>query len=401
MIIVQKFGGTSLGTQQQRDLITNKIIKQIANTPNYKLLIVVSAIGRAGAPYATDTLLSLIDRNRTSKEKQDLLLSCGEIISASLLGSNLDSKGIKCKIITGWNMGLITDENFTDAKIKKIDTERILKYFEEYSVIIATGFQGVTEKGEITTLGRGGSDVTAVALGIALEAKKIEIYTDVEGIMTADPSIVPDAKIIREITYQEIFNLAHDGAKVIHPRAVEIAMQHGVNLWIKSLMSHTSGTLVTHHETSPKDKWELTRVITGIANIDKLTHFKIPSANFNPRQDLNLLEKLAYRGVSLDLISITPTDKAFVVTEDSKDLVIKTIEEFNLEYQCIDKCSKITVVGAAMRGKPGIMAKILQPLAQLNIPIIQTADSHINISILVESKYAKECINVLHKKIIN
>lgn len=401
MIIVQKFGGTSLATPEQRNLITKKITESIANSPSNKFLVVVSAMGRKGSPYATDTFLSLIDRNRTTKDKQDLLLSCGEIISAALLGSSFDKNGIKSKVVTGWNMGLYTDENFSDAKIKRIDAGKIAKYFEQHSVIIATGFQGLTESGEITTLGRGGSDVTAVALGIALEAKDIEIYTDVEGIMTADPRLVPDAKTINEISYQEVFNLAHDGAKVIHPRAVEIAMQHDVNLWIKSLASHTSGTLVTHHETSVKDKWELTRIITGIANIDDLTHFVITSEEFNPKKDLDLLDKLAYRGVSLDMISITPMTKAFVVKDSSKDIVIRTIEEFGLSYKFTDNCSKITVVGAAMKGKPGVMAKILEPLASLKIPIIQTADSHINISILVECRYVKECVNVLHKKLID
>ncbi|SES77887.1 aspartate kinase [Anaerobranca gottschalkii] len=400
MIIVQKFGGTSLATSEQREMIVKKIAAQIAQNPQTKFLVVVSAMGRKGAPYATDTLLGLIDKKKTSKDKQDILLSCGEIISAAILGSNFDRFSIKAKIVTGWNMGIFTDDNFTDAKIKKIDTTRIENYFKEYSVVIATGFQGITEEGEITTLGRGGSDITAVALGIALNAKDIEIYTDVEGIMTADPRVVPEAKIINEITYQEVFNLAHDGAKVIHPRAVEIAMQHDVNLWIKSLASQHIGTLITHHDQSSKDKWELSRIITGIANIDGLTHFKINTNNYELQKDYDLLDKLAAKGISLDLISISPYTKAFVVKGNETETVIQILKAAEVDFEYTENCTKITVVGVAMKGKPGVMAKILQPLVELNVPIIQTADSHINISILVESKYATDCIKALHNHLI-
>lgn len=400
MIIVQKFGGTSLMNSKQQEDIAKKVKEELSKDNNRKMVIVVSAMGRKGEPYATDTLLSLLDHYKdTTLDKKDLLMSCGETISASVLGSFLDKLGIKNKVLTGWNAGIITDSNFSNASIKAVDTEFIEECLENYPVVVVTGFQGKSSEGELTTLGRGGSDVTAVALGIALKAEYVEIYTDVEGIMTADPRVVPDAQIIEEITYQEVFHMANDGAKVIHPRAVEMAMHNDIDLWVKSMESQTKGTKITHHDVKGK-KWEIDRFITGVTSIDKLTHFRIYTEKNNSQKDLQLLEALACKGISLDLISITPCIKAFVVEEKHTYLVIKVVEEFNLHYEYIEDCTKVTVIGVAMKGKPGVMAKILHPLTQVDIPIIQTSDSHINISLLVEKKYSEKSVNALHKYLI-
>ena len=217
-IIVQKFGGSSLTTQEQRMQAANKVIA--AKKDGYASVVVVSAMGRTGDPYATDTLISLVkNTNKTINPRElDLLLNCGEIISAVVLCQLFNSLGYEATVLTGCQAGIITDNSFTEAKILKVKPDKIIKNLKENKIVIVTGFQGITEDGELTTLGRGGSDTTAAALGVALNAEFVEIFTDVDGIKTADPRIVKDAKTLEVVTYNEICQLAQQGAKVIHPR---------------------------------------------------------------------------------------------------------------------------------------------------------------------------------------
>lgn len=224
-ILVQKFGGTSVANPERRTQAAAKVAEAVGK--GYSPVVVVSAIGRAGDPYATDTFLKMVSSiySEVPKRELDLLMSCGEIISGAVMVSTLQSLGLEAVLLTGGQAGIITNNCFGDARIIRIEQEKILKHMEEGKVVVVTGFQGITEDGQITTLGRGGSDTTAAAIGVALNAEAIDIYTDVEGIMTADPRIVEDAKILDVVTYNEISHLAHQGAKVIHPRAVEIAMQ--------------------------------------------------------------------------------------------------------------------------------------------------------------------------------
>jgi aspartate kinase len=224
-IIVQKFGGTSVSTQQRREMVADKIIDAVDK--GYSPVVVVSAIGRKGDPYATDTLLSLINNSEShvSKREMDLLMSCGEIISAVVIGETLEKRKFKVKVLTGGQAGIITNNDYSDADIIKVQTNKIMDLAKEGIIPIVAGFQGATEDGDITTIGRGGSDVTGSVLGEALKAEFIEIYTDVDGIMTADPRIVPEAKVIDKISYNEVFQFADQGAKVIHPREVWPSME--------------------------------------------------------------------------------------------------------------------------------------------------------------------------------
>ncbi|HWJ03898.1 MAG TPA: aspartate kinase, partial [Verrucomicrobiae bacterium] len=268
-VLVQKFGGTSVASPEKRAQVAEKIIA--AKEEGYSPVVVVSAIGRTGDPYATDTFLNLVKGiySDVPKREIDILMSCGEVISGVVMVSTLIGLGHDAVLLTGAQAGILTTNNFGDARIVRIEPKAILENLAEGKVVVVTGFQGITENGEITTLGRGGSDTTASALGVALDAEAIDIYTDVEGIMTADPRIVDDAKILDVITYNEICQLAHQGAKVIHPRAVEIAMQKNIPLRVKSTFSDAPGTLVTNQLDS--DFLELgtditgDRLITGIA----------------------------------------------------------------------------------------------------------------------------------------
>lgn len=244
-IIVQKFGGTSVRDEHGRNLARKHIEKALQD--GYKVVVVVSAMGRKGDPYATDTLLSLIDganAHVTNREK-DLLMACGEIISSVVFTNMLNKHGIKATAFTGAQAGFRTNNDYTNAKIIDMRCERLLRALKEHDVVVVAGFQGAAENGDVTTIGRGGSDTSAAALGAALGAEWVDIFTDVEGVMTADPRIVENARPLDVVTYTEICNMAYQGAKVIHPRAVEIAMQAKVPLRIRSTYSDSPGTLVT------------------------------------------------------------------------------------------------------------------------------------------------------------
>ncbi|MBE6049002.1 MAG: aspartate kinase, partial [Clostridium sp.] len=216
-IIVQKFGGTSVSTKERRKNVIKKVKKAMQD--GFSPVVVVSAMGRKGEPYATDTLLSLVTDSfkKENKLAADLLMCCGEFISSVVMSNDLEDSGIEAVPLTGGQAGIITDDNFNSASLKDVKNKKILQILSEGKVPVVTGFQGMTEDGFFTTLGRGGSDTSAAILGVALEAEKIEIYTDVDGIMTADPRIVKDASLINVISYDEVFQLADQGAKVIHP----------------------------------------------------------------------------------------------------------------------------------------------------------------------------------------
>jgi aspartate kinase len=233
-ILVQKFGGTSVESYEKMNKVCEIIEKYKDN--GHDLVIVVSAMGRKGAPYATDTLIQLCKQvnEHVSKRELDLIMSCGEIISGTLLVNILKSKKINSILLTGAQAGIITNGKYGDSSVLNVNPHRIKEELEKDNVVVVTGFQGITENGEITTLGRGGSDTSAVIVGAGLSAEIVEIYTDVDGIMTADPRIEPDAKVINSINYDEVFQMAEKGAKVIHPRAVEIAKNNNIILKIKN-----------------------------------------------------------------------------------------------------------------------------------------------------------------------
>jgi aspartate kinase len=387
-IIVQKFGGTSVATQQRREMAADKIIEAINN--GYTPVVVVSALGRKGDPYATDTLLSLINNseNNISSREMDLLMCCGEIISAVVMGETLEKRKYRVKVLTGGQAGIITDDNYNDAEILKIDTKKIFDLLYEGFIPIVTGFQGSTESGDFTTLGRGGSDVTGAVLGEALKSEFIEIYTDVDGIMTADPRIVPDAKVIDRISYNEVFQFADQGAKVIHPRAVEYAMRGNVPLIIKNTMSNAPGTIIT----AAKDTGN--RIITGITHMSNRTQVNIW---FDNSDNNGLFTKLAENDVSIDLINVFPKYKAFTVDGKDTKKVQKLLDGLKLTYEIIENCNKIAVIGNGMRGIPGVMAKILSILNESGIEVLQTADSHATIWCLVREEDTVKAINALHK----
>ncbi|MDF2505322.1 aspartate kinase [Clostridium sp.] len=393
-IVVQKFGGTSVSTKERRSLVLEKIIEAKQN--GYNPVVVVSAMGRKGEPYATDTLLSLIDNSfkENNLQASDLLMGCGEIISTVIMSNELSRKSIDSVPLLGGQSGIITDNNFSNASVLRVDTKRLLDIINQGKVPIVAGFQGLTEDGYITTLGRGGSDVTASILGAALNCSKIEIYTDVDGIMTADPRIVKDASLIKEISYNEVFQLADQGAKVIHPRAVQIAAKSNIPLVIKNTLNHCSGTIINKDGTN-----EYKGLITGIANMNNRIQIKV-SVDDNKGNDnyFNILNMLAENKISIDLINVFPKKKIFTINKDQFDEFISVMKNLNINYTHEDDCSKIALIGNGMKEVPGVMATILKTLTREGVEILQTADSNTTIWCLVKTTAAIKTINALHKE---
>lgn len=258
-LFVQKYGGTSLRDLPSRKNLISHAKKCIEG--GNKLVIVVSAMGRKGDPYATDTLIEELKKinNEIDPKKKDLIMSCGETISTSVIAHLLDTEGIPCEALMGFQAGILTDSNFNSSEIIDINVSKILKYIKTGKVVVVAGFQGSNINGEITTLGRGGSDTTAVTLGGYLKAERVDIFTDVPGVAIVDPNIVPNTKYIENISYDDMYNLADNGVKVIHPRAVLAGKKFNIPIKIRSTYLGYHGTLISHEES------QYPRKIIGIA----------------------------------------------------------------------------------------------------------------------------------------
>ncbi|WP_139904575.1 aspartate kinase [Clostridium thermarum] len=394
-IIVQKFGGTSVSTKERRQSAINKVVDCVKK--GYKPVVVVSAMGRMNDPYATDTLLSLVKKDFLDNNKMasDLLMSCGEIISSVVFTADLYEAGYTATPLTGGQAGLITNDKYGEAEVIKVNTTKILEVLDSSSIPVIAGFQGISESGYITTLGRGGSDVSAAIIGGALGAEEVEIYTDVDGIMTADPRIVNNASLIKEISYNEVFQLAEQGAKVIHPRAVEAAMKYNIKLAIKNTLNDCEGTVITSAVTHGEEG----KVITGITHMSHRVQVKINyEDNKNNGSYDDILDILGRNNISIDLINVFPHEKIFTIDDKDKEFVYNLMESMNLIYNKQEECSKIAVVGIGMKGVPGVMARILKRLRNEGIEVLQTADSHMTIWCLVKSSKTQQAIVALHKE---
>lgn len=396
-ILVQKFGGTSLKDAESREYAINHI-KQSINE-GYKVVAVVSAIGRSPDPYATDSLLSLINypNGKQSKREQDLLMSCGEIISAVVLSNELKQSGLIATSLTGAQAGFITTDDFTSAKIKAMEIDRLVSELRAHDVVVVAGFQGQTRDHEVTTLGRGGSDTSAAALGAALQAKYIDIFTDVNGIMTADPRMVKDARTLEVASYTDICNLAYQGAKVVHPRAVEIAMQSKIPIRVRSNRSNEIGTLVTGSTDDIEGIEIPDRLITGIAHMANITQVKIEADQPSGLLHAQIFEAMASASISVDFINIFPSGVMYTIPEMLSEKAERILLDLGYQPKLIHNCAKVSIVGAGMTGVPGVTAKMVQSLVSAGIEILQSADSHTTIWVLINEKDLVTAINALHQ----
>ncbi len=399
--LVQKFGGTSVRNQESRKHAIRHI--QQATEEGYKVVVVVSAMGRKGEPYATDTLLDLVNypNTRLTAREMDVLMSTGELISSIVMANELQEQGMVASALSGPKAGILTTNDHMDARINKVIPDELLKYFRTNDVVVVAGFQGEDEDGNITTLGRGGSDTSAVALGAALEADYVDIFTDVNGIKTADPGIVKNAKTLKVMTYNEIVHLAYEGSKVIHPRAVEIAMQEKIQIRVRSTYLDDEGTLVTFKKTAVLDRGFKDQLVTGIAHQAGITQVNVTSAEEQSMQlHDRLLNELASAGISVDFFNIFSKGLTFTVPNDKLTLTQEIVERLDVTYELNENCAKVSAVGAGIQGVPGVAAKVVSALAEHQIQILQSADSHTTIWLLIKETDLEKAVNALHDKFL-
>ena len=395
-LVVQKYGGTSVGSVDRIKAVADIISK--TTEAGDKVVVVLSAMEGE-----TDKLIDLarsIDPNPEPRE-YDALVSTGEQTSVALMAMALSKKGLKSKSYTAYQLGIITNDKHTQAKILDVKVDKINKDINEGIIPVITGFQGMNETGDITTLGRGGSDTTGVALAVALEADKCEIYTDVDGVFTTDPRICPAARLIHNISFEEMLELSSTGAKVLQLRAVEYASKHDMPIRVLSSFSAGKGTLV--EEISDMER----PVISGISSIDNEAKLTIRGVPDLPGIAAKILGPISDSGIDVDVIvqnisDENTTDFTFTVNESSAneaERILKMTSESlgggSIEVDC--DIAKVSVVGRGMRGQSGIASKMFQVLADNEINILMITTSEIKISVVIEKGLMEKAIIALHE----
>lgn len=396
-LIVQKFGGSSVADADKVRNVASRVTDAYRQGNN--VVVVVSAQG--------DTTDDLIDKAReindkASKREMDMLLSAGEQMSASLLAMAIEKMGLPVVSLCGWQYGMHTNSNYGNARIKNIDTERIQTELDKRNIVIAAGFQGINRFGDITTLGRGGSDTSAVALAASLGADLCEIYTDVDGVYTADPRIVKNAKKLEDISYDEMLELASLGANVLHNRSVELAKKYNVDLEVKSSFERVPGTKVK--EVSHVEKM----LVRGVTRDNDVARISLVRVKDEPGKAFSVFSLLAKYDINVDVIlqSIgreSTKDISFTVSKQNLDTALKILTENNKSIgaeQIIheENISKVSIVGAGMASNAGVAAKMFEALYDANINIQMISTSEIKVSVLIEEKDAERAVNAIHQK---
>ncbi|MCQ2455552.1 MAG: aspartate kinase [Clostridia bacterium] len=395
-LYVKKFGGSSVANAERVFNVANIIVDDYKKGND--VIVVVSAQG--------DTTDDLIEKAReinpggASKREMDVLLTAGEQISISLLAMAIEKIGYPVISLLGWQAGFNTDTNHGMARIKNINTERMKSELDKKRIIIVAGFQGINKYDDLTTLGRGGSDTSAVAIAAAMKADRCQIYTDVDGVYTSDPRKVKYAQKLDEITYDEMLELATLGAQVLNNRSVEMAKKHNVELEVLSSLERKPGTIV-------KEKVKMEKIlIRGVAKDTDVSVISVIGLKDNPGIAFKLFNALAQKKIEVDMILQSvgrngTKDISFSVKRSESENAMKTIDEFkeNLEFEdikCANNVAKISTVGAGMESHPGVAAKMFEALFdnQINIQMIST--SEIKISVIIEEKYADKALAVVH-----
>jgi aspartate kinase len=398
-LIVQKYGGTSVGTIERIKAVAERVVRT-AKAGN-RVVVVVSAMSGE-----TDKLIGLAHQISPSpnEREMDMLLSSGERITSALTAMAVEALGLGAKAMTGRQAGIITDRVHTKARIERIAGDRIVKTLDDGYVVVIAGFQGVTEgETDVTTLGRGGSDLSAVAIAAAVKADLCEIYTDVDGVYTTDPNIVPAARKLGKISYEEMLELASLGAKVLQTRSVEFAMKYNVPVVVRSSFNDNPGTLVVQED---KDMENV--IVSGIAydkNQTKITLVNVPD---RPGIAAKLFDAIAAANVVVDMIVQNVSidgklaDISFTVPKTDVNRAMEVTEKIanDLGAARVDKrddISKVSIVGVGMRAHSGVAAKMFQTLAQHNINIMMISTSEIKVSCVIDLKFTELALRVLHE----
>ena len=394
-LIVQKFGGTSVAdTDRLRNVA--KIITDTYKAGN-QVVAVLSAQGDT-----TDDLIAMagkVNPNASNRE-MDMLLSTGEQISVSLCAMAIEALGCPVISLTGWQAGMFTNTVSRNARIKRVDTERIEAELNQRKIVIVTGFQGVNKYDDYTTLGRGGSDTTAVALAAALRADACEIYTDVDGVYTADPRVVKNARKLKEITYDEMLELATSGAKVLHNRSVEMAKKYGVQLVVRSSLNLEEGTTVK--EVAKMEKM----LISGVAGDKNTARISVLGVSDQPGVAFKIFHTLAKNNINVDIILQSvgregSKDISFTVSQEDLKPALAILEEYQepmtiREIKWEDTVAKISIVGAGMMSNPGVAAKLFESLYNNGININMISTSEIRITVLIDEKEIDKAMQAVH-----
>ena len=395
MLIVKKFGGSSVANKERIFRVAERCIEDYR--AGHDVVVVLSAMGDT-----TDDLIAMAHSIHANPKKRelDMLLTTGEQVSVSLMAMAMQSLDVPAVSLNAFQVQMHSTERYGNARFKRIDTDRITHELDSRKIVIVTGFQGVNKYDDLTTLGRGGSDTTAVALEAALHADRCEIFTDVDGVYTADPRIVKNAMKLDEVTYDEMLELASLGAKVLHNRSVEMAKKYGVELVVRSSLNRSEGTVI-------KEKVKMEKMlITGVAADTNTARISVIGVDDQPGTAFRIFNTLAKNNINVDIILQSvgrdgTKDISFTVSEDDLDDAIHILEDHKealtiKEITSNRDVAKISVVGAGMMSNPGVAAKMFETLYNARININMIATSEIRITVLVDKKDVEKALNAVH-----
>ncbi len=391
-LCVMKFGGTCLSTEEDRRKSVDLCIREFKSFR--KAVVVVSAMGRKGDPYSTDTLLELV--SSPIPHEKSCLMACGEVISAAVFADMLRQNGIAALAITGWNAGLRTDDQYCGAELESVETEYLNASLKENDCVVVAGFQGMNSNGTISTLRRGGSDISATAIAAALNADELMLFKMIDSVYTADPERVRGALKVDRISAEDIRELAWLGAEVVHPRASEIAGNAGIRISIKS---HRTGEPVTRIEPFVIRSG---RYITGVASGHDAVQFRISTEIPDSMHEFysRVFGLVADVGVSMDMFSVFNAAAMFTVSLEDEKRVSEVLGRNRIVFETISPCAKVSIVGAGMHGIQGVMARFSSALDRAGIDMLQTVDSHATISALVPLEQRDEALRALHREFL-
>lgn len=397
MLIVKKFGGTSVADKERIFNVAKRCIEDYKN--GNEVVVVLSAMGKQ-----TDVLIKMAEdiNPRASRRELDMLLTTGEQTSVALMALAMDALGVPAVSLNAFQVAMHTSTVYGNARLKRIDTERIKNELANRKIVVITGFQGINKYDDYTTLGRGGSDTTAVALAAALHADKCEIYTDVDGVFTADPRIVKNARKLPEITYDEMLELASLGAGVLHNRSVEMAKKYGVQLVVRSSLNTTEGTVVKEEVKMEK------MLVSGVACDKNTARIAVIGLEDQPGVAFKLFNHLANHNINVDIILQSvgrdgTKDISFTIAKDSLEEAVATIERHratSLKCQKVDveeKVAKVSIVGAGMMSNAGVAAKMFEALYDVGVNIKQISTSEIRVTVLIDESQVERAMNAVHE----
>ena len=403
-IIVQKFGGTSTRSIETREHMYKNIIRE--HDKGNKVVAVVSAMGRYDDPYATDTLLSIVHTDQLTDEEIDRLTSIGETISTLVVKSELAKKGYVVDTVTNGELGILTDSHHQNATITTVEGKHILDKLKNADIVICPGFQGYSQNGKITTLGRGGSDLSAVAIGVAIDANEVEIYSDVNGIYTADPRIVPDAMKLNYISYSEMLELSKNGAKVLNHRCVQLAAKHDIVIHARSSFDESQGTYVLKNKKIMKDHLNQF-IISGITGSQNEARITLVGVDAKVNGAGELFEKIADANVNVNVFSQALVgggrmDISLIINDKDVPAVVEVINDLKETLQAKKtivrgNIGKVAVIGVGIKNNKGMFQKVYNTLMSHDINVEMTSCSEINISCYIDRDDVKRAQVLLHE----